>query len=164
GPRVTIGVTRDENRARIATARSGVDALDPRWNTVEAQPVELEKRRQLGLPDGHPALLCGANVSADVLAEAGEHGVEILQVRKPPRVVRRLSEPMPAKRRPVVERGIAACLEMRERTDPLEQRLDEGDLARAAPRTFAGRKQRAEERRQRRIGVDFAEPRRAHDR
>src|SRR5262249_5605319 len=163
GARPSVDVARNEDRARIALPGSGVDALDPLWILRKPPAVQLEELRQLRLAHRHSALPRSTNVTADVLPEPREHSIEIGELRKPPRVVRRLPKPVPAKGRPVVERGVAPCLEMRERTDPLEERLDERDLARAPPRTFPRCEQRPEERRQRCAGMDVAEPRRPHD-
>src|SRR5439155_4158829 len=113
-----------------------VDPLDSLRIAGEATTVQLEEVRELSLGNGDAALLGGAHVAPDVLAEAGEHAVEIGKIRKSPRVVRRLPEPMPAQRRPVVERGVAARLQVSEPADPLQQRLDERDLSRPAARTL----------------------------
>ena len=53
---------------------------------------------------------------------------------------------------------------MRVRPDPLEQRLDEANLTRAAAGALARRKERPEERRERCTGVKHTEPCRAGDR
>jgi hypothetical protein len=113
--------------------------------------------------DGDASLLRLADLAPDVLAGAPQDLVEIVQLRKPPRVVRGLGEAVPGKGRPVVECRVAPGLDVGGAAEHGGELLEALDLV-GAPFEVGGLgpEERPEKRRQRRALVHIPPARRTH--